>query len=89
MLSSSCISLFWDKPVGDNIAPVKAKRRRRPPVVMTKTEVCQVLNRIKGAYLPMAKVMYGEGFPGGEESPGTPVIKSHTKVQTSLSSNHG
>ena len=28
-----------DKPIGDNIAPVKAKKRRRPPVVMTKAEV--------------------------------------------------
>jgi len=34
-----------DKPIGDNIAPVKAKKRRRPPVVMAKTEVHQVLNQ--------------------------------------------
>ena len=24
----------WDKPIGDNIAPVKAKKRRHPPVPM-------------------------------------------------------
>ncbi len=35
-----------DKPIGENIAPVKVKKRRRPPVVMTKTEVRQVLNQI-------------------------------------------
>jgi hypothetical protein len=34
-----------EKPIGDNIAPVKAKKRRRPPVVMAKTEVRQVLNQ--------------------------------------------
>ena len=35
-----------NKPVGDNIAPVKAKKRRRPPAVMTKAEVRQVLNQM-------------------------------------------
>ncbi len=51
-----------DKPIGDNIAPVKDKKRRRPPVVMTKTEVRQVLNQMKGTHLLMAKVMYGGGL---------------------------
>jgi len=45
---------------------VSAKKRRRPPVVMTKTEVRQVLNHMKGTYLLMAKVMHGAGYPGGE-----------------------
>ena len=51
-----------DKPIGDDIAPVKAKKHRRPPVVMTKTEVRQVLNQMKGTHLLMAKVMYGGGL---------------------------
>jgi len=51
-----------DKPVGDNIAPVKAKKRRRLPMVMTKAEVRQVLNQMKGPHLLMAKVMYGGGL---------------------------
>ena len=51
-----------DKPIGDDIAPVKAKKRRRPPVVMTKVEVGQVLNQMKGTHLLMAKVMYGGGL---------------------------
>ncbi len=51
-----------DQPIGDNIAPVKAKIRRRPPVVMTKSEVRQVLNQMKGTHLLMAKVMYGGGL---------------------------
>jgi integron integrase len=41
---------------------VKAKKRRRPPVVMTKTEVRHVLNQMKGTHLLMAKVMYGGGL---------------------------
>jgi integrase len=51
-----------DKPVGDDIAPVKVKKRRRPPAVMTKAEVRQVLNQMKGAHLLMAKIMYGGGL---------------------------
>ncbi len=51
-----------DKPIGDDIAPEKAKKRHRPPVVMTKTEVRQVLNQMKGTHLLMAKVMYGGGL---------------------------
>jgi len=51
-----------DKPIEDTIAPVKAKKRRRPPVVMTKSEVRQVLNQMKGTHLLMAKMMYGGGL---------------------------
>ena len=51
-----------DKPIGDNIAPVKAKKRRGPPAVMTKAVVRQVLNQMKGTHLLMAKVMYGGGL---------------------------
>jgi len=51
-----------DKPIGDNIAPLKAKKRPRPPVVMTKTEVRQVLNQMKGTHLLMAKLMYAGGL---------------------------
>ncbi len=51
-----------DKPIDEKTEPVKAKKRRRPPVVMTKTEVRQVLNQMKGTHLLMAKVMYGGGL---------------------------
>ena len=51
-----------DKPIVSNIARVKTKKRCRPPVVMTKTEVRQVLNHMKGTHLLMAKVMYGGGL---------------------------
>ncbi len=52
----------FDMPIGDNIAPVKARKRRRLPVVMTKSEISQVLNQMKGTHLLMAKVMYGGGL---------------------------
>ncbi len=51
-----------DQPGGDDIAPVKARKRNHPPVVMTKAEVRQVLNQMKGTHLLMAKVMYGGGL---------------------------
>ncbi len=51
-----------DNPIEDTIAPVKAKKKRRPPVVMTKSEVRQVLNQMKGTHLLMAKMMYGGGL---------------------------
>jgi integron integrase len=51
-----------DKPIEDTIAPVKVKKRRRPPMVMTKSEVRRVLNQMKGTHLLMAKMMYGGGL---------------------------
>ncbi len=51
-----------DKPVEDKIDPVKAKKRRRPPVVMTKSEVRRVLDQMRGTHLLMAKMMYGGGL---------------------------
>ena len=51
-----------DKPIEDKIAPVKAKSRRRPPVVLTKNEVRQVFNQMRGTHLLMAKIMYGGGL---------------------------
>ena len=56
------------------------------PKLRLMDQVRQVLNQMKGTHLLMAKVMYGEGYPGGKVSPGNPIIISHTKVQISLSS---
>ena len=41
---------------------MKAKKRRRSAVVMTKAEIRQVLNQMKGTHLLMAKVMYRGGL---------------------------
>jgi integron integrase len=51
-----------DKPIEGSIAPVKAKKRRRLPVVTTKAEVRRVFNQMRGTHLRMAKVMYGGGL---------------------------
>ena len=46
----------------DGIDPVKAKKKVRPPVVMTKREVQLVLNEMTGNNLLMAKILYGAGL---------------------------
>ena len=71
--SSEIPSLFvlykhvLDKPVGDGHRPLEgAKKRRRPPAVMTKAEVRQVLNQMKGTHLLMAKSdVWGRPAPYG------------------------
>ena len=52
----------FNKPFEDKIEPVKAKKHRRPPVVLTKNEIRQVLNQMRGTHLLMAKMMYGGGL---------------------------
>ncbi|MBU4001090.1 MAG: phage integrase N-terminal SAM-like domain-containing protein [Proteobacteria bacterium] len=42
-----------DKPVEDQLDPVRAKKYRRPPVVMTQSEVQRVLANMQGTHLLM------------------------------------
>jgi len=51
-----------DQPIEDQLEPVKAKKRFRPPVVMTQAEVQRVLSQIVGTHLLMAKILYGCGL---------------------------
>ena len=51
-----------DKPIEEEIEPVRAKRNRRPPVVMAQSEVRQVLSNINGIHLLMANLLYGSGL---------------------------
>jgi integron integrase len=51
-----------DQPVEDQLDPVRAKKYRRPPVVMTQSEVRRVLANMQGTHLLMAKIMYGGGL---------------------------
>lgn len=51
-----------DIPIDGEIAPIKARRYRRPPVVMTQREVQLVLSHMEGIHLLMAKVLYGCGL---------------------------
>ena len=48
--------------INDKIAPVKAKRRPRLPVVMSVEEVRSVLGRMEGLHLLMAELFYGAGL---------------------------
>ncbi|QTA83991.1 Integron integrase [Desulfonema limicola] len=51
-----------DIELPEKIGHIKAKNYRRPPVVMTKKEVKQVLSQMQGIHLLMAKVLYGGGL---------------------------
>jgi integron integrase len=44
------------------IAPIRSKRGRKPPTVLTQPEVLQVLNSMSGTHLLMAKLLYGCGL---------------------------
>jgi integron integrase len=51
-----------DTPIAEDLTPVKAKRHRRPPVVMTHHEVKLLLSHMTGVHLLMAKISYGGGL---------------------------
>lgn len=51
-----------DISIADDLAPVKAKRHRRPPVVMTRHEVKMLLSHMQGIHLLMARIIYGGGL---------------------------
>ncbi len=44
------------KDIQEQIAPVKAKQRRRPPVVLTQQKVRQLLNRMHGTHQASQKL---------------------------------
>ncbi len=46
----------------DEIAPVRSKRTRRPPTVLTQTEVQGVLQRMQGTHRLMVQLLYGCGL---------------------------
>ncbi len=49
-------------PLDNSIAPVRSKRKRRPPTVLTEEEVELILARMHGTHLLMAKLIYGSGI---------------------------
>jgi integron integrase len=51
-----------DRPIQGQIAPLRAKRHGRVPVVMTREEVRRVLREMQGTHLLMAKLLYGGGL---------------------------
>lgn len=51
-----------DMKIDGLIEPVKAKRYRRPPVVMTQSEVQRVFAQMHRVHLLMARLLYGSGL---------------------------
>ncbi len=51
-----------DTAIEDELEPIRARRKARPPVVMTKNEVQQVLVEIHGTHLLMVQLLYGCGL---------------------------
>jgi integron integrase len=51
-----------DQPLEGQIAPVRAKRHPRVPVVMTQSEVMRVLSQMSRTHSMMAKLLYGGGL---------------------------
>ena len=46
----------------ESIEPVKSKRQKHPPVVLTKNEVKMIFNQMSGKHLLMTKLLYGSGL---------------------------
>jgi len=51
-----------DISIDEEIEPVKSKKQKRPPVVMTQNEVKLVLDQMQGIHLMMARILYGSGL---------------------------
>ncbi len=51
-----------DITISDQLEPVRASRKSRPPVVMTKQEVQRVLTYVNANHLLMVKLLYGCGL---------------------------
>lgn len=49
-------------PLDQSIAPVRAKRKRHPPAVLTEQELQRVFSHLKGTHLLMARLIYGSGL---------------------------
>lgn len=51
-----------DRPIGELQGVTRAKRPKRLPVVLSRSEVERLLGQLSGRYLLMAKLMYGSGL---------------------------
>ncbi len=49
-------------PLDEKIAPIRSKKHRRPPVVLTSEEVQRLFLHMSGTHLLMAKLLYGSGL---------------------------
>jgi integron integrase len=51
-----------DQPVDELLEHIRAKRYRRPPIVLSQSEVQRVLDQMSGTHLLMAQLLYGGGL---------------------------
>jgi integron integrase len=51
-----------DKPLADEIAPVRSKHQRKPPTVLIQAEVLRLFAAMTGKHALMAKLLYGGGL---------------------------
>nr|WP_281047824.1 integron integrase [Syntrophotalea carbinolica] len=51
-----------DQPVDEILEHIRAKRKRRPPIVLSQGEVQKVLNQMTGTHLLMTQLLYGGGL---------------------------
>jgi integrase len=51
-----------DTPLASAMAPVRSKRRPRPPTVLTQAEVQRLLAAMRGKHALMARLLYGSGL---------------------------
>lgn len=51
-----------DKPLAEEIAPIRSKRLQRPPTVLVQEEVQRLLAAMEGKHSLMAKLLYGGGL---------------------------
>ena len=51
-----------DKPLAEQIAPIRSKRLQRPPTVLIQAEVHRLLAAMTGKHALMAKLLYGGGL---------------------------
>ncbi|MCI5223687.1 MAG: integron integrase [Candidatus Electrothrix sp. AR4] len=49
-------------PLDQSIAPIRSKRKRHPPTVLTGDEVALIFNQLRGTHLLMAQLIYGSGM---------------------------
>lgn len=50
------------EPLDHSIAPIRSKRKRHPPTVLTEEEVERLFVQMGGTHLLMAKLIYGSGM---------------------------
>ncbi|VAX05645.1 Integron integrase IntIPac, partial [hydrothermal vent metagenome] len=51
-----------DLPVCDDLAPVKARKKKRLPTVLSQEEVNRLIKAMEGTHRLMAKLMFGSGL---------------------------